>query len=165
MRVEQVMTPQVRFCRPEDSLDHTAQLMWRYDCGFVPVCAGDGASGPVGVITDRDICMCAMFRGLPLSQLTVGEAIADQRQVYVCQLDDSLAEAEELMRRARVRRLPVIDGSGALVGVISLADLAREASRQQDLADKEISDSEVHETLAHICAPPVSADAVGAPTP
>jgi CBS domain-containing protein len=163
MRVAQVMTPQVRFCRQEDSLDHTAQLMWRYDCGFVPVCAEDGTSGPLGVITDRDICMCAMFKGLPLSQLTVSQAIAEQRQVYVCQADDSLAQAEELMRQARVRRLPVTDGSGALVGVISLADLAREASRQQDLTDKEISDSEVHETLAHICAPALSAAAFGAP--
>lgn len=163
MRVSQVMTPRVRSCRPEDSLDHTAQLMWRYDCGFIPVCRGDGRGGPVGVITDRDICMCALFKGRPLSQLTVSEAISDQQQVYVCQEDDSLAQAEELMSSARVRRLPVIDGSGALVGVISLADLAREASRQQDLSDREISDAEVHETLAHICAPAVPAASLAVP--
>ena len=162
MRVAQVMAPQPQFCRPEDSLDHIAQLMWRYDCGFVPVCAGDGVGGPVGVITDRDICMCALFKGLPLSQLSVSEAIADQHQVYVCQPDDSLAEAEELMRRARVRRLPVINSDGSLAGVISLADLAREAARQQELPDKQISCSEVHATLADICAPAVPASALGA---
>ena len=77
MRVAQVMAPQPQFCRPEDSLEYIAQLMWRYDCGFVPVCAGDSVGGPVGVITDRDICMCALFKGLPLSQLTVGDAISD----------------------------------------------------------------------------------------
>ena len=75
----------------------------------------------------------------------------------------TVAEAEELMRRARVRRLPVINSDGSLVGVISLADLAREAARQQELPDKEISSSEVHATLAHICAPAVPASALAAP--
>jgi CBS domain-containing protein len=154
MRVGQVMTPRVQSCRPADSLDYAAQLMWRHDCGCVPVCADDGASRPIGVITDRDICMCALFKGRPLSQLTVREALSDQ-PLYVCQPEDSLAQAEELMRQARVRRLPVIESDGTLVGLISLADLAREAARQQDLTDKEITDTEVNETLAQICAPPV----------
>jgi CBS domain-containing protein len=77
MRVAQVMTPNVQACRPGDSLDYAARLMWRNDCGCVPVCAAGDGGGSIGVITDRDICMCALFRGLPLLQLTVGEAIAE----------------------------------------------------------------------------------------
>ena len=42
MRVEQMMTKQVQTCRPEDSLERAAQLMWDYDCGSLPVCSGDG---------------------------------------------------------------------------------------------------------------------------
>ena len=161
MRVEQVMTPRVRCCRPGDSLDHAAQIMWSRDCGCVPVCADD-ADHPIGVITDRDICMCALFGARPLSQLTVREAMSDQ-PLYVCQPEDSLAQAEELMRQARVRRLPVVDSGGALIGVISLADLAREAARQQELSDREITETEVNETLAQICAPAVPVSRIDRP--
>lgn len=64
MRVDDLMTKQVFSCRPEDSLEHAAQLMWDHDCGCLPVCAGasNGAGKTIGVITDRDICMNALFR-------------------------------------------------------------------------------------------------------
>jgi CBS domain-containing protein len=155
MRVAQVMTPKVEACRPEDSLARAAQLMWDVDCGCIPVCAGDGDPLTIGVITDRDICMCALFRGEPLAQLTVGEAIKHQK-LRACEQDDSVSTAAEIMRQAQVRRLPVIDAQGVLVGMVSLADLSREAARQEPLADKEITDQEITQTLAEICAPPTS---------
>jgi CBS-domain-containing membrane protein len=150
MRVENLMTAPVQSCRPEDSLERAAQLMWECDCGSIPVCTTDGVTRAVGMITDRDICMCAYSQGKPLRELKVADAIADQ-ELRVCKTSDSVSDAENAMREARVRRLPVVDTQGALVGVLSLADLAREAHRQQSGPGRQITEAEVNETLFAIC--------------
>jgi CBS-domain-containing membrane protein len=152
MRVEELMTKTVRCCAPDDSLEHAARLMWEYDCGCLPVCAGtaDGA-GLTAVITDRDICMHAFFQEKPLRELRVRDAMS--KRVCTCQPGDSLEQAERLMRDARVRRLPVVDPKGALVGMISLADLAREAAREDTLPRKDVTEGKVGEMLAAICTP------------
>ena len=69
MQIEQLMSRNVQYCSPDDSLERVAKLMWDYDCGSVPVCTGNGAPRVVGVITDRDICMSALFEGKPLRDL------------------------------------------------------------------------------------------------
>jgi CBS domain-containing protein len=151
MRVDQLMAKEVYSCKPEDTLDHAAQLMWDHDCGCLPVCAGNGVTRTVGVVTDRDICMCALFKGSPLRELRVSDAMA--HEVRACRASDSLAEAEKAMRSARIRRLPVLDEQDALIGVISLADLAREAAQEQARPQQEITETEVGDTLAVICGP------------
>jgi CBS-domain-containing membrane protein len=151
MRVEQIMARPVQHCRPEDALAHAARLMWDHDCGCLPVVSGDNVTRVVGVITDRDICMHALFQGKSLQQLRVSDAMA--AQVQVCRPADSLADAEKKMRDARVRRLPVIDEHDALVGMISLADLAQEGMRERAAASPEVTESEVGGTLAAICEP------------
>ena len=150
MLVEQLMTRTVQSCGPEDSLEHAAQLMWQHDYGCLPVCSDAASSRVVGVVTDRDICMCALFEGKPLHDLRVAQAMANR--LVVCRPDDALAEAETIMRRARVRRMPVTDYNNKLVGLISLADLAREANREQTLPHREVTEVEVTATLAAICA-------------
>lgn len=152
MRVEQIMTKQVSSCSPDNTLAEAAQLMWDNDCGCLPVCARNGKSHVDGVITDRDICMSALFKGKPLYELRVSDAMS--RQLQACRPGDSLADAERTMSRARVRRLPVIDEQGSLVGVISLADLAREAAREDTKPTQEITETEIGDTLAAICQPP-----------
>ena len=151
MRVEQIMARSVQSCRQEDSLARAAQLMWDHDCGCLPVSGGDGGARVVGVITDRDICMSALFQGSPLGELRVSEAMS--KQLQVCGPRDSLAAAEKKLREARIRRLPVVDDEGVLVGMISLADLAQEAARERGTAKREITESEVVDTLATICEP------------
>jgi len=151
MRVEELMTKQVKSCGPGDTLDRAAQLMWDNDCGCLPVCAGDGVNRVVGVITDRDICMSALFQGKPLHDLHVEDAMA--RQLLACRPSDSLVDVEKTLRQARIRRLPVVDEQGALIGMIALADLAREAARESTAAKQEITETEVGDTLAAICQP------------
>ena len=154
MRVEDIMTKNVRSCRPNETLHHAAQLMWEQDCGCLPVCMPrDGTEHTVGVITDRDICMHAMFSGKPLQELRVEEAMA--KQVLTCRPSDTLEHAEKVMRGGRVRRLPVVGEEGALAGLISLADLAREAARESVQRHKELSETDVGDTLATICMKPV----------
>jgi CBS domain-containing protein len=127
MKVDEVMTPEAVFCRSTDTLAHAAQLMWDHDCGCVPVV--DDERRVVGMITDRDACMAALHSGRPLRDLPVSQAMA--REPVTVRPRDRIEEAQDLMRRARVRRLPVTDGEGRLVGILSLHDLARAATRER----------------------------------
>lgn len=127
MKVSELMTRDVRVCRADESLAHAAELMWEHDCGIVPVV--DDARRVEGVVTDRDICMAALHNGRPLHELLVTQAMA-RKPVFLTE-DDDVTEAHELMRRARVRRLPVIDVQERLVGILSIQDLARAATGER----------------------------------
>ena len=125
MKVEQIMNRDVKVCRPQDSLNKAAQIMWDEPCGAVPVV--DEQRRPVGFLTDRDVCMAAYTQGKPLEELRVEIAMA--RNVVSCVAEDDLGSAAGLMRQKRTRRLPVINSDGTLVGLLSLDDLACEAAR------------------------------------
>jgi CBS domain-containing protein len=149
MNVEQIMIRGVKVCRPNDSLNVAAKLMWDTDCGFLPVVSSDGSGKVIGVITDRDICMCAYTQGKRLVEIPVATAMANR--IIWCEPEDEVGKAEAIMRADRVHRLPVIDKSGRLAGVISLHDIAREAHRELEVGGRNLSQREVAETLAGIC--------------
>jgi CBS domain-containing protein len=151
MRIEQLMTKLPKSCQSGDTLGEAAQLMWDHDCGCLPVTADDGSQRVIGMITDRDICMAALSHGEPLKGIRVGDAMATD--VWACNPGDSPCEAEAIMREARVRRLPVVDEADQLLGLISLADIAREAERQHWRKRREITEAEVGEVLTMICQP------------
>lgn len=157
MRIDELMTQDVCTCRQDDSLERAAQLMWEHDCGCLPVCISNGATRVVGLITDRDVCMCALFEHKPLSELRVSQAMS--KDVEACKPGDSISAAEKLMARTQIRRLPVLDEQDALVGIVSLSDLAREAERETAEAQPQISEMEVGDTLAAICHPTANAQA------
>jgi CBS domain-containing protein len=121
MKIEDVMTTDVRACGPNDSLSVAAQAMWEGDCGCLPVV--DAHRRVIGMITDRDICMSAHLRGSPLWSLTVGDAMA--KVVYGCKPSDKLATAADLMAEHQLRRLPIIDGDDKLVGVLTIGSLTQ----------------------------------------
>jgi CBS domain-containing protein len=151
MHVEELMTREVRSCRSGDSLGAAAQLMWDADCGALPVVGDDGSRRVVGMITDRDICMAAHFRGLAPRAIAVADVMS--KAVRTVAAGEALADAEAIMRDAQVRRLPVVDETQQLVGVISLADLAREAERRRRSKKPPLSEREVAETLSAIATP------------
>jgi CBS domain-containing protein len=149
MNVFEVMTRRVFSCRPDDTLETAAGLMWDHDVGCLPVVADDGQV--VGVITDRDICMAAYIRGARLADVSISDVMS--RALHACGPDHSVAKAEEVMRLDRVRRTPVLDGRGRLLGILSLADLAREAVHQKSRRYGEPLDAEVTSTLAAVSTP------------
>jgi CBS-domain-containing membrane protein len=154
MKVGDVMNVRVKWCAADDSLENAARMMWDNDCGWLPVCTGaDGGVRAVGLITDRDICMCALFQGRPLSELRVQQAMT--QHILSCQPADGLEQAERVMQDGQVRRLPVLSAEGRLLGIVSLADLARTAAREDSarVIGRDISESEVGHTLAAICKP------------
>jgi CBS-domain-containing membrane protein len=139
-----------RTCQPEDSLDTASQLMWDGDCGCLPVVDADGRA--VAMITDRDICMAAHFQGAPLRSLKVRDAMSTS--LHMCQPSDAIAEAEEIMRANQIRRVPVVDSSHRVIGVLSLNDVAMEAKAESLSKKKHVTLSEVGETLGAICRSP-----------
>jgi CBS domain-containing protein len=122
--VRAIMTESVCSCSPDDDLNTAAQRMWDEDCGVVPVV--DAGGKLAGIITDRDVCMAAYTKGLSLAAIRVKDVMA--RHVHTCKAEDTLARAATLMADAQVRRLPVVDAEGRLIGIVSLADIARGAS-------------------------------------
>lgn len=128
MRIEERMSKFPATCGPDETLSEAAQKMQSSNCAFLPVTAGAGSQCLVGMITDGDICMAAQLRGRSLEGLRARDAMA--REVRVCNPGDSFVKAEAIMQEARIRRLPVVDESGRLLGVLSLADVAYEAERE-----------------------------------
>jgi CBS domain-containing protein len=148
MKVEQLMSRPVFTCKPGDSLSQAAQVLWQGDCGCVAVADG---SRVLGMLTDRDICMAALTQGRALSEISVSSAMS--QSVWSTRPESSLSDAAEIMMAHQVRRLPVIDAEGALVGLLSISDLALEAERQRRKRKKDISAAEVGEILAALSAP------------
>lgn len=151
MNVEQLMSKNVSTCRPEESLNEAARIMWETDVGCVPVVAGDGTGQVIGIVTDRDICMAAYTKGRALYEIAVSDAMS--KNIVACQPDDTIVRAGERLRQHRIRRLPVLDDAGQLLGVISLTDIAREAAKERRKKTKSVSDADVGKTLSAICEP------------
>lgn len=124
MRVSELMTRSVRTARADDNLASIANMMWESDCGCVPIVDDEGR--PIAMITDRDICMAALTTGLPIEQIHASTAMS--RAIFSVHEPDSLEKAEETMRGKQVRRLPVVDPEGRLIGLLSLGDLIRHAA-------------------------------------
>jgi CBS domain-containing protein len=149
MRVKDIMTSNVAGVRASESLSAAAKLMWDCDCGPVPVLDDD--SRVVGMITDRDICMSCWTQDRAPSAILVSQSMSSE--LFTCSPEDSLGDAEEIMRSRQVRRLPVVDDRGRLAGIISMADIVREAQREQGRRSREVVSEEVTATLASICQP------------
>jgi CBS domain-containing protein len=129
MNVLDAMTRDPKSCRPEDDVAFAAKVMWDHDCGCVPVV--DGENRLVGIVTDRDVCMAALMSGRPLYEIRVTSVMA--RDVVACKPNDRLSDAQVLMRRSKIRRLPVTDRDGRLLGILSLHDIARVAEAARGL--------------------------------
>ena len=143
MKVEHVMTKNVRSCHPETNLSYVAAKMWDYDFGAMPVV--DDEDRVMGMITDRDIAIAASTKGRLATEITVGEVMSGN--VYACALDEEISSALKTMRRERVRRLPVIGKDGKLAGVLSINDVVLHAGE----AKGEIPYEDVMSTFKAVC--------------
>ena len=148
MKVKDIMSTNVRKCFMSDSLATGAQLMWDHDCGCVPVL--NEHAQLVGMLTDRDISMAAFFQGVPISGIKVSAVMS--RQLFDCTSDDDLSVAERIMRDKKVRRLPVLNEEGRLVGLLSLSDIARGADEEyaRGAANRYVTDAEVARLAADV---------------
>lgn len=118
MKVRDIMTSDVQCCGPDTNLGAAAKMMWDSDCGALPVLNVQGQV--VSVVTDRDICMAAATKNKPASDITVWETVSGK--AHTCQLSDDVHTALDIMKREKVRRLPVVDEDGVLQGIVAMND-------------------------------------------
>lgn len=149
MKVAAVMSRRPWTCKENDSLETAVRLLWDNDIGSVVVVDND--SRAIAMLTDRDACMAAYTQGLPLRDIPVGTAMS--RGLVACRAEDSVLDAWSLMRSRLVRRLPVVDESGAPIGVVSLSDIVRAQSDGKDRRTKDLTFNDMTSTLAEISAP------------
>ncbi|AEJ39478.1 CBS domain containing protein [Sulfobacillus acidophilus TPY] len=119
MKVSEIMTKNVSTVSPGDTIQKAAQIMQQVDCGSTPVTDGGKV---VGVVTDRDITIKAVASGKG-PETPVKSVMFDR--VVTVKPDTDAREAANIMADNQIRRLPVVDAQGKLVGILAIADLAR----------------------------------------
>ncbi|HEY6573279.1 MAG TPA: CBS domain-containing protein [Candidatus Eisenbacteria bacterium] len=150
MRIQEVMTGDPEYCTPHHDLAHAAMIMWRRDCGIVPVVEG-GTNKLIGVITDRDICLATTMKNRAPSIIAVGDVM--NRTPKTCLPDEDVHTALRKMAEAQVRRLPVTDAEGNLRGIVALNDLARHTERPEGEGEGPVLHSSVVGVLRAVSRP------------
>ena len=149
MRVSQVMTRNPVCCIPSDTAQVAGLVMKRVDTGIVPVVNSEKDRKPVGLVTDRDLCMVV---------IAIDESAADTSQdpmeipieqymttrIVSCGPEDEVDRALQLMKENQVRRLLVVDEQNVIQGVVSMADLVLRSK---------IPEGKMRETFKKICEP------------
>jgi CBS domain-containing protein len=151
VRIEDIMTRDVRACKADDRLATAAQIMWENDCGAVPV--EDTQGRLIGLITDRDLAMAAHLQGVALSESRVASAMA--RDVKTCSPRDTPATVQAIMQQYKVRRVPVVDERRHLLGIVTLGDFAYAMAAEQTLGGDGMTWAAIAHTFARVSEPRV----------
>ncbi len=129
MRVGDIMTPNPACCTPDSTAREAATLMRDNDCGSLPVVANREANRLVGTVTDRDLAIRGLAAGkgpnTPVRELMTEAPITSGPE-------DEVEIVREVMVAQQVRRVPVVDDNGAVVGIVAQADLALEEGAASD---------------------------------
>ena len=142
MKVKHVMTRDPSCCLPSDPAPRAAAIMRNENAGSVPVVEDAEGRKVVGIVTDRDLCMGIVAEARDPNSVTVETCMTVP--VVVCTANDSVQKATELMRQNQIRRIPVVDEAGGLVGIVAMADVVNRG---------EVKATESHETLQKVSAP------------
>ena len=126
MKVSDAMTSQVSTAAPTDSIRKVAQVMAHVETGVVPVVE---AGKVVGLVTDRDIVLRVVAEGRSFDS-PISEAMSEG-EVQSVREDDVLADATAKMASHQIRRLVVLNEAGALTGILSLGDVAKDYGAKQ----------------------------------
>jgi CBS domain-containing protein len=122
MRVKQVMTANPACCTPQSTAEEVAALMRDHDCGSIPVVETMQGKRLVGTVTDRDLAIRGLARGRGPDTL-IRDLMTDDP--VTCLPEDNVEDLRQVMVETLVRRVPVVDEDGVLVGIVAQADIAR----------------------------------------
>lgn len=136
MNIKDVMTLNPTCCPPSATLKDVAEVMRDEDIGEVPIVEADGAKRLVGVVTDRDIVVRAVAAGRDISNATAGDCMT--APAVTCNEGDTLEDCAQAMASHRIRRMPIVDESGELCGIVAQADLQATDARslKEQVADR-----------------------------
>lgn len=160
MHVRDIMTENPACCAPTTNLAAAAEMMWNNDCGVLPVMNNDEVEG---ILTDRDVCIALGTRNRRAEEVSAGEIAT--REVETCLPEDDIHAAMATMRRAKVRRLPVVGRDGQLQGLIALNDIVLAVERTHGSVSyeevmntlKAVSEHRAHKATASTKSPAVAA--------
>jgi CBS domain-containing protein len=152
MTVKDVMNTAVATCARDSDLGSVVNIMREHDCGFLPVVDSHGIV--VGVITDRDVCLAGGTKRRSLARISVKETMS--HPVFSCFPDENIKAVLATMATHRVRRLPVLNKSGHLVGVLSIDDIVHVPARPNAPTAEDIV-AALKGICAHRTAPAVTA--------
>ena len=123
MKVKDAMHKGVEWVGPDTPVSEIAKLMLKYDIGAIPIGENDRL---IGMVTDRDIvCKGLATDGFDPERATAREVMSEG--IHCCREDDDLAKAVRHLETLQIRRLPVINKSKRMVGILSLGDVSRAA--------------------------------------
>ena len=134
MRARDIMTRDPEVCRREDTARRAAEIMRDKDCGVIPVV--DDARRIIGIVTDRDIAVRVVGAG-KTAETRLNEVMTPGAKC--CSADDDLRDVEHKMAELQVRRIPICDAGGRVLGIISQADIARAAGMDSEVSEQEIA--------------------------
>lgn len=134
MKVKQCMCNQVEYLSTNNTVKECAELMSEKHIGCVPVC--DAMKNVVGLVTDRDLILRSVACGKDAIHTPLSDIMSTN--IYSCYQDADIEEAKKIMSENQIRRLPITDESGKIVGIVSLANLCK-------------STKDVGQTLENIC--------------
>jgi CBS domain-containing protein len=142
MKVKDVMMATPASCDSETNLGAAVEILWNRNCGILPVVDSQGRV--IGVVTDRDLCIALGTRNRLAGVITVGQVSSGK--VFTCRPDDDIREALDIMAKAKVRRLPVVNTEGRLEGILSMDDVvllseARIAGKAPELSYEVVVDT------------------------
>lgn len=124
MKIQDIMSAEPSTVTPDTPITEAARLMKEHNIGMLPVVESEGSRRLVGVVTDRDITIRHVAEG-HLSDCPVREAMTDN--VSTAKANENIDRVMTLMAQEQVRRIPIVDERGDLVGVVSQADIVLES--------------------------------------
>lgn len=142
MLIKDIMTPDPSCCTPDTTAREAAGLMRERDCGAIPVVETREGRRPIGMVTDRDLAIRGIADGhgpdTPVRELMT-------EQPHAARADDEIETVRQVMMQQKVRRVPVTNAEGAIIGIVAQADLARH--------DDAVSDRELGKVVEAISEP------------
>jgi CBS domain-containing protein len=142
VRIKDIMTPDPACCTPDSTAREAAGLMRDCDCGAIPVVDTREGRRPTGMVTDRDLAVRGLADGrgpdTPVRDLMT-------ELPHAARADDEIETVRQVMMQQKVRRVPVTNAEGEIVGIVAQADLARH--------DDAVSDRELGKVVEAISEP------------
>lgn len=122
MIVRDVMTRDPVCCLTTDSAQQVAGILHKQNVGSIPVVSDKASRKLIGIITDRDLCCSVVAKGLDPKSTPIEKFVS--RNSATCRESEALDHCERLMQTRQVRRIPIVDDDGRVIGIVSQADLA-----------------------------------------
>lgn len=148
MRIQDIMTADPACCTPDMRLQDVARLMLDNDCGEIPVVDDTQSMHLVGVVTDRDITVRGVAKGMDPANTNIADIMSSS--VVSAKMDDSVEDCVELMEENQIRRIPIVDTQGRCCGIVAQADIALRGDNREtgevvrDVSRRSAEDSGLH---------------------